>query len=229
MCDLLSVFCLLCRDTAGQERYQTITKQYYRRAQVIPSIWTVTGGKLPSWVTVALIIYISFFIFCGFLSRVSSSYMTSQASRPFSTWQSGPAMWMKYGNKHSHFTPLHLLPFTVTQCLYYLPSGLVWVTRWWSLISVLSVFFCCCFAVCPRHGAEDFSRKQVWWEAQEAGDKGPRKQGLIEPYFVFFSFIMFLGCPSVCPILVSAISQQRLEGISSDLPQTSTWIQGWTT
>lgn len=24
----------LCRDTAGQERYQTITKQYYRRAQV---------------------------------------------------------------------------------------------------------------------------------------------------------------------------------------------------
>lgn len=23
-----------CRDTAGQERYQTITKQYYRRAQV---------------------------------------------------------------------------------------------------------------------------------------------------------------------------------------------------
>lgn len=25
----------LCRDTAGQERYQTITKQYYRRAQVI--------------------------------------------------------------------------------------------------------------------------------------------------------------------------------------------------
>lgn len=23
------------RDTAGQERYQTITKQYYRRAQVI--------------------------------------------------------------------------------------------------------------------------------------------------------------------------------------------------
>lgn len=28
--DLLS----LGRDTAGQERYQTITKQYYRRAQV---------------------------------------------------------------------------------------------------------------------------------------------------------------------------------------------------
>lgn len=30
------MFLLLCRDTAGQERYQTITKQYYRRAQVIP-------------------------------------------------------------------------------------------------------------------------------------------------------------------------------------------------
>lgn len=26
--------CPRCRDTAGQERYQTITKQYYRRAQV---------------------------------------------------------------------------------------------------------------------------------------------------------------------------------------------------
>lgn len=26
--------CLVSRDTAGQERYQTITKQYYRRAQV---------------------------------------------------------------------------------------------------------------------------------------------------------------------------------------------------
>nr|KAF6388537.1 RAB15, member RAS oncogene family [Myotis myotis] len=25
-----------CRDTAGQERYQTITKQYYRRAQYAP-------------------------------------------------------------------------------------------------------------------------------------------------------------------------------------------------
>lgn len=32
---LLSVF-VLRRDTAGQERYQTITKQYYRRAQVTP-------------------------------------------------------------------------------------------------------------------------------------------------------------------------------------------------
>lgn len=32
--DVCFVFCK--RDTAGQERYQTITKQYYRRAQVIP-------------------------------------------------------------------------------------------------------------------------------------------------------------------------------------------------
>lgn len=32
--DCLRVICLLRRDTAGQERYQTITKQYYRRAQV---------------------------------------------------------------------------------------------------------------------------------------------------------------------------------------------------
>lgn len=43
-CDDITVFdplvllirCVyVCRDTAGQERYQTITKQYYRRAQVI--------------------------------------------------------------------------------------------------------------------------------------------------------------------------------------------------
>ena len=32
--DLFMCVCLPCRDTAGQERYQTITKQYYRRAQV---------------------------------------------------------------------------------------------------------------------------------------------------------------------------------------------------
>lgn len=40
--------CLLpCRDTAGQERYQTITKQYYRRAQVTsaPTV-IVTDGRL---------------------------------------------------------------------------------------------------------------------------------------------------------------------------------------
>lgn len=41
-CDAVPPVCVtecvhLCRDTAGQERYQTITKQYYRRAQVIPA------------------------------------------------------------------------------------------------------------------------------------------------------------------------------------------------
>lgn len=39
--------CLLPRrDTAGQERYKTITKQYYRRAQVTsaPTV-VVTGGR----------------------------------------------------------------------------------------------------------------------------------------------------------------------------------------
>lgn len=40
LCDAVPPVCVtecvhLCRDTAGQERYQTITKQYYRRAQVI--------------------------------------------------------------------------------------------------------------------------------------------------------------------------------------------------
>lgn len=66
LCDLL-LFYHLCRDTAGQERYQTITKQYYRRAQVIPrSIWTCflydflqpSFFNLPSWFLVQGIIFV---------------------------------------------------------------------------------------------------------------------------------------------------------------------------
>ncbi len=38
--------------------------------------------------------------------------------------------------------------------------------------------------------------------------------------------VVFLGCPSVRPIIVNAISLERLEGISSNLAQTSTWTQG---
>ena len=30
-----------CRDTAGQERFEAITKQYYRRAQVITNFVTI--------------------------------------------------------------------------------------------------------------------------------------------------------------------------------------------
>lgn len=37
--------------------------------------------------------------------------------------------------------------------------------------------------------------------------------------------IMFLGCPFVLSILVNTISQ---DGVSSNLKQTSTWIQRWT-
>ena len=38
--------------------------------------------------------------------------------------------------------------------------------------------------------------------------------------------IMFSGCPSICPILVISISQERLERISSNMLQTFTWTQG---
>ena len=58
---------LVPRDTAGQERYQTITKQYYRRAQVIPpsmySKQSLDSGLLPSlnlplWILVQGIIFV---------------------------------------------------------------------------------------------------------------------------------------------------------------------------
>lgn len=37
--------------------------------------------------------------------------------------------------------------------------------------------------------------------------------------------IMFSGCPYIRPILVNAVSQVCLEGISSNVEQTSTWSQ----
>lgn len=36
---------------------------------------------------------------------------------------------------------------------------------------------------------------------------------------------MFLGCLSVCPILMNVISQEYLEEISSKLAQMSTWTR----
>lgn len=44
-----------CRDTAGQERYQTITKQYYRRAQGVIFVYDVTDKlsfkHIAKWVS----------------------------------------------------------------------------------------------------------------------------------------------------------------------------------
>ena len=34
--------CVECRDTAGQERFETLTAQYYRRAQGIMLVYDVT-------------------------------------------------------------------------------------------------------------------------------------------------------------------------------------------
>jgi len=38
---------------------------------------------------------------------------------------------------------------------------------------------------------------------------------------------LFSGRPSVRPVLMNMISQECLEGISSNLAQTSAWTQGW--
>lgn len=38
--------------------------------------------------------------------------------------------------------------------------------------------------------------------------------------------IMFTGCASLCSTLVNMMSQERLEGISSNFAQRSTWTQG---
>lgn len=46
------------------------------------------------------------------------------------------------------------------------------------------------------------------------------------PAIAVAGHIMFSGCPSVCPSLVNAISQERLKGISSNLPQPFAWTQG---
>lgn len=54
LCDSVLLVCVTeCvpprRDTAGQERYQTITKQYYRRAQVTSApTGCVVSGRLSS-------------------------------------------------------------------------------------------------------------------------------------------------------------------------------------
>lgn len=46
------------------------------------------------------------------------------------------------------------------------------------------------------------------------------------PVTVMARGILLSCCPSVCPVLVNVISQERLEGISLHLAQTSTWARG---
>lgn len=59
--DVCYVFCE--RDTAGQERYQTITKQYYRRAQVIPPY---KQSQKSSYLFIGLCRIQSLILFWGF-------------------------------------------------------------------------------------------------------------------------------------------------------------------
>ena len=39
------LLCMCCRDTAGQERFETLTSQYYRRAQGILLVYDLTDRK----------------------------------------------------------------------------------------------------------------------------------------------------------------------------------------
>ena len=68
-------------------------------------------------------------------------------------------------------------------------------TRWLSVCDKMKKFLfsvpvVVVFAVCPRRGAEDTGREQVWRGAHEAGDNGPRKQGLIYPLFCGFVLLL---------------------------------------
>lgn len=56
------------------------------------------------------------------------------------------------------------------------------------------------------------------------------KTEVISPPSVCLVFFIFLGCPSVqphiIPMLVEALSQDRIEEISSSVAQIFTWTQG---
>ena len=46
LCTVLPfLLCIYCRDTAGQERFETLTSQYYRRAQGILLVYDLTDRK----------------------------------------------------------------------------------------------------------------------------------------------------------------------------------------
>lgn len=166
------VFVLPCRDTAGQERYQTITKQYYRRAQVIPSVWTDQCSRVNGIHSLIAPFLVQGIIFVyDITSKPSFQHLAKWVSdvdevRPLS-FRSGARV-------VPHRGPVFEWPFKCIVFVCCSPGGLVWVASSWCCLS--------CFTVCPRYGAEDLGRKQVWWWAKEAGDKGPRKQGLIEPH-----------------------------------------------
>ena len=72
-----------CRDTAGQERFETLTAQYYRRAQVLcVDIHTCTSSQqVPSHCRLYMIIHthvdgVCMLLWQSSLSRVSCLYMT---------------------------------------------------------------------------------------------------------------------------------------------------------
>lgn len=128
----------MCRDTAGQERYQTITKQYYRRAQVIP---VNTGITFMCQFSIrSLILFVnscSGYRLClrhhkrAVLSAHSEVGQWCGWSRSISTLISLPSHWLSicttaYWTVDAHCTP----------------SGLVWVTRWVCLLFVSFFFFC---------------------------------------------------------------------------------------
>lgn len=179
----MCIFPRLRRDTAGQERYQTITKQYYRRAQVIP----LCERRHHFYVSNLRSFSNPFFVDSCSGHRLCLRHH----ERAVLPAHSEVGQWRGWSESISTLIPLSCTfcpsqwPNICTTAYWTVaahltPSGLERVTRWICLMFVFS-------AVCPWQGAKDLDRKQVWRRTHETGDKGPREQGLIEPNFVLLS------------------------------------------